>query len=308
MTHEARITAVVTIYRPMEVPPLLEQLRSQVDEIVIVDDGSGSEFAALHDQIRRTGATLLILERNSGIAAALNVGINHARSGNADAVVTFDQDSEVGSTFVSDLLAARSYAISQGAPAGPVVPALFGHVSQAGRQTRSGVVVAAHAIQSGMLITQDVLAAVGLMDESLFIDLVDTDFELRCDDAGFPCIIAPGLRLAHNLGARYRVKGLLGRLLPPLTLSTPFRYYYRARNRIIVNRRNPKYRSRLRAERLADSAYFCIAVLLARPRRSMWALIRGGIRDGRAGVDGRMPADLQALASDISWRATSVTS
>ncbi len=300
------VVAVVTVFRPESVPDLLVPLSHQVKATVVVDDGSGPEYAAVRNLIRAAGVEVVELESNMGIAAALNTGIARARQLSADAVVTFDQDSTVDDGFVDALLDARDRAEALSVPTGPVVPEFFGTVSQAGRALAPGVTLAAHAIQSGMLIGSDVLDAVGSMDAGLFIDLVDTDFELRCADAGLPCIVAEGLRLPHRLGARYRFPRPWGRVLPVLMLSTPFRYYYRARNRVIVNRRYRAHAPRLRAEGLADSVYFVLAVLLARPRSTMLRLIRRGRRDGRAGLGGRMPDDLGALASAVSWRAERV--
>lgn len=303
MTERAlSVVAVVTMFRPAEIPPLLESIAPQVDGIIVVDDGSGPRFARVRDRVRTSGATLVELEHNAGIAAALNVGIERARELGADAVITFDQDSTVDPDFVAMLLDAHENAKARG-PVGPVVPAYFGDIFQGGLMTDAGVQLAAHAIQSGMLVPIEVLDVVGDMDEELFIDLVDTDFELRCADAGLACIIAPELRLRHRLGARYRMRGPLGRLLPPLMLSTPFRYYYRSRNRVIINRRYPGHRRRLFVDGLADRAYFLIAVLLARPRRAMLRLLREGRRAGRADSGGPMPEPLQSMASEITWRA-----
>nr|WP_314843635.1 glycosyltransferase [uncultured Microbacterium sp.] len=297
------VWAVVTVFRPELVPPILEQVAPQVDGVIVVDDGSGPEYNPTLESMRRSGSVIVQLDHNSGIAAALNTGIDQARKAGARAVVTFDQDSAISHSFVSELLDARVRAETNARDIGPVVPEFFAGVSQAGSPAGPSTILAAHAIQSGMLIPMTILDKVGQMDESLFIDLVDTDFELRCADAGLPCIIAPGLRLKHSLGARYRVRGALGTVLPVLTLSTPFRYYYRARNRIVIGRRHRGHRSRLLRENFADQTYFLIAVALSSPRRAMWKIIRQGKIDARRGNSGAMPTSLRSLASQISWRA-----
>jgi rhamnosyltransferase len=297
------VWGVVTVYRPDEVPPLLADLAPQVSGIVVVDDGSGSDFDSIRAEIASTGVVLLESESNSGIGAALNRGIRYALDNGARAIVTFDQDSTVDPRFVSSLKAAREHASASGVPAGPVVPEFFADVPQSCSTTRDGVVFAAHAIQSGMYLPSEVIERVGFMDEDLFIDLVDTDFEIRCLDAALPCIIAPELRLPHRLGARYRFPGPLGAVLPVLTLSTPFRYYYRARNRIVLARRHPRHRARLRRDALADYAYFVLAWMLARPHSSMRTLLAAGFRDGRAERLGRMSPALSAEAAGITWRA-----
>ncbi|WP_120493203.1 glycosyltransferase [Microbacterium phyllosphaerae] len=297
------IWAVVTVFRPSGVPPLLAQLRTQVDGVIVVDDGSGPGFDAVLDSIESSGVVVLRLERNSGIGSALNRGMRHARQAGASWIVTFDQDSSIAHDFVDALLSASDAAAAEDVSAGPVVPEYFASVRQAGRREGASTVLAAHAIQSGMLIPVSVLDRVGDMDEGLFIDLVDTDFELRCADAGLPCIVAQGLALEHHLGARYRVRGPLGRVLPVLTLSTPFRYYYRARNRIIIERRHRGHGPRLRGEGIADRIYFVIAIALASPRSTMRRLIRDGRRDGRGEMTGPMSPELAAAAASVRWRA-----
>ncbi|OAN41278.1 glycosyltransferase [Microbacterium sp. H83] len=297
------IWAVITVFHPDGVPPLLARLAPQVDRIVVVDDGSGPASADVLDRIRTLEHEVIALPENSGIGTALNVGMRHARASGAEMILTFDQDSEVSSTYVAELVSAHRAAAAEGFPAGPVVPEYFADVAQASASGGSSTLLASHAIQSGMLIPVHVLDVVGDMDEDLFIDLVDTDFELRCREAGVPCIVSRGSRLEHSLGARYRVRGPLGAVLPALTLSTPFRYYYRARNRVIVNRRHRHARARLIREGVADRVYFLIALALAEPRRTMWAILRRGAQDGRAGRDGRMPADLAARAAAVTWRA-----
>lgn len=297
------VWGVITVYRPAQVPPLLAQLSPQVAGIVVVDDGSGDDFASVREDAAGAGAVVIALESNAGIAAALNHGIRRALDAGASAVVTFDQDSSIAPGFVAALQKASAHASAAGVPSGPVVPEYFAEVSQAGATAPHDVVHAAHAIQSGMYLPADVLHRVGMMDESLFIDLVDTDFEIRCADAGMPCIVAPGLRLPHRLGARYRFPGPLGAVLPVLTLSTPFRYYYRARNRIVLMRRHPRHRARLRRDALADYVYFALAWMLARPRGAMRRVLAAGFRDGRAGRGGRISSALAAEAARITWRS-----
>lgn len=296
--------AVVTVFRPDRVPPLLDQVRSQVAAVVVVDDGSGPEHTATLKDIARTGAVLVSLDHNSGIGSALNRGIQRAFEGGAGSIVTFDQDSEISPEFVAELRFAHDRARADDLKVGPVVPEYFAEVRQSGDHLGGDTFRASHAIQSGMYIPAAVLGQVGMLDEGLFIDLVDVDFELRCEDAGLPCIIAQGVKLDHHLGARYRFPGLFRTLLPTLTLSTPFRYYYRARNRIIINRRHSRHHwRRLLRETVADQLYFLITLALANPRRSMHRVLRAGKAAGREGQSGPMPSDLAVLAASISWRA-----
>lgn len=277
-------------------------------KVIVVDDGSGPGFEDVWSSIEESGAHVLRLSENAGIAAALNAGIRALFNGGATGAVTLDQDSTIGAGFVRALERAGDDARRRGEAVGVVVPEYFAGVSQVARR-RKGVLLARHSIQSGMLIPRETADAVGLLREDLFIDLVDTEFELRINARGLSAIAAPGLALGHSLGRRYE-RRLLGRRvrLPgvpdAVTLSTPFRYYYRVRNRVVINRlfarSAPGWTLR---DSLLETIHFANALLLARPRRSLWALYRAGWRDGRRSRMGAMPADLVAVAATIRWDA-----
>ena len=277
-------------------------------EVIVVDDGSGHGYDHVWSSIEQSGARVLRLPENVGIAAALNAGIRAVFDGGATGAVTLDQDSTIGAGFVRALERAGDDARRRGEAVGVVVPEFFAGVSQVARR-RNGVLLARHSIQSGMLIPRETADTVGLLREDLFIDLVDTEFELRINARGLVAIAAPGLALGHSLGRRYE-RRLLGRRvrLPGVpdgvTLSTPFRYYYRVRNRVVINRlfarSAPGWTLR---DSLLETIHFANALLLARPRRSLWALYRAGWRDGRRSRMGVMPADLAAVAATIRWDA-----
>jgi rhamnosyltransferase len=302
--------AVFSAYRPD--PELAGAVAAAVAEIgekvVVVDDGGGSGYEDVWGELQALGAVVLRSEQNEGIGAALNRGIRFALAHEADAVVTFDQDSTVGPGFVAALQAARVAAMSRGVAVGLVVPERFAGVSQV-HSRAGGVLYARHSIQSGMLVPRETWEAVGLLREDLFIDLVDTEYELRCHAAGLASIAAPGLALGHSLGRQY-VREVFGRRVrlpgipPVVTLSTPFRYYYRVRNRRVINRAHlraaPGWVAR---DTVLELIHFANALLLARPRRSLWRLYMAGWRDGGRGRMGAMPPQLAAAAREIDWDA-----
>ena len=309
MTFSA-VWAVVTSFRPDG--GLLDAtaaLTDQVAGVIVVDDGSGAGFDHVLDALVAQGVTVLRREENAGIAAALNAGIEDALARGCDAVVTFDQDSMVEPGFIAALVRAHGHAIDVGLRPGAVVPEYFAGVSQVHARTAEGTLLARHAIQSGMLLDRSVVEHVGLLREELFIDLVDTEFELRCHAAGLASVAAPGLVLAHSLGRQYerRLFGMrvsLPGIPPVVTLSTPFRYYYRVRNRVVVNREfGRRFFAWTCRDTVLEMLHFASALTLARPRRALWALYRAGVRDARRGRMGRMPRELQEMAATISWSA-----
>ncbi|MEV7693160.1 glycosyltransferase [Microbacterium sp. NPDC089189] len=301
---------VFSAFRPD--PDLGEAVRAAVAEVdervIVVDDGSGDGWAGMWDELERIGARVLRSADNTGIAAALNRGIRAALASGATAVLTFDQDSTMTPGFVAALQAALDSAAASGIAAAFAVPEFFAGVSQV-HDRSDGVLRVRHSIQSGMLVPRETFDRVGLLREDLFIDLVDTEFELRCTVAGLAGVAAPGLALGHALGRQY-ARELFGRRvrLPGIpdvvTLSSPFRYYYRVRNRRVINR---EFLRRAPGWVLRDTAleaiHFANALMIARPRRALFALYRAGWRDAGRRRGGPMPPALQQVAATIVWDA-----
>lgn len=76
--------------------------RQYVDQVIVVDDGSTDETAAIAEQ---AGASVLRHERNQGKAQALNTGLRHARSLRPRAVILLDADGQHDPAAIPALLA-----------------------------------------------------------------------------------------------------------------------------------------------------------------------------------------------------------
>ncbi len=293
------VVAVVTAYHPgAGLQQVVADVVGQVERVVVVDDGSRSTGAdeAL-GSCARLGAVVLRHDGNRGIAAALNTGIREAlRSSPApDAVLTLDQDSRMPRGYAAALLDARDAAAAAGLAVGLVAPEVVDGLPSQRTGTVAGLPVGRDPIQSGLLLPVDVVADVGPFDEALFIDGVDTDFALRCLDAGRLVVLAPGLTLGHRLGERHAVEAA-GRPLVvrgrPLTVtrSAPFRYYYLARNRLVLLRRHGRRHPRWALDQAVGLAGHLVLVLALVPgRRERAAAVVHGIRDGVRGRGGPAP-------------------
>ncbi|MFJ4253036.1 glycosyltransferase [Microbacterium sp. NPDC090003] len=303
------VWAVFSTFRPGD--SALEAVSSvadQVEGVIVVDDGSGPIAEAMLDRLERGGAIVVRRPENDGIAAALNDGITRAIGSGAAFVVTFDQDSRVPEGFVRGLVAAHDSATRAGARVGLVVPEYFAGVrQQTGPAAPFGD--AANVIQSGMLIPAAVIAEAGPLREDFFIDLVDMEFGLRLRARGWRVLAAGGVRMEHTLGTRYR-RELFGRTVAfpgvpdEFSLSTPFRYFYRVRNRLILNR---EYffsaPGQIIRETLLDGIHFANAWWVARPRRALARVYRAALVAAVRGRMGRMPAALFPIAAGIRWDA-----
>ena len=87
-----RIVAVVPAYNEAPVVGrVVRDLRAVVDSVVVVDDGSSDETAAV---AKREGAVVVRHGLNRGQGAALGTGIRYALEWGADIIVTFDADGQ----------------------------------------------------------------------------------------------------------------------------------------------------------------------------------------------------------------------
>lgn len=309
------VWAIISTFRPDDdILAAFDSISSQVDGVVVVDDASGTESAALLAALTARGAIVESFAENSGIGAALNRGYELALANGATGVLSFDQDSQIDSGYVRSLVGAHDAAVARGHRVGLVVPEHFADVRQAYAALDDGTLLAKNVIQSGMLVDVDVLRDVGTMRADFFIDLIDTEFELRVRASGYLTIAAPGAALAHQLGRQY-ARLLFGRpvsipgVLPAVTtFSTPFRYFYRVRNRIVLNRLYLREApAQIIRDSIIDVLHFVNAALVARPRREFGRVLRAGVNAGLRSRMGRMPSVLAERASRVTWNAPLVT-
>ncbi len=291
-----RTCAVVSLFNPDDgVLANAAALLSQVDNVVLVDDGSTADPSRILAKLSAAGCTVERLSENSGIAAALNRGIELAvsRADKPDYVLTMDQDSLLEDGYVQSLVEAATTAEVQGIPVGLVAPGTVRGLPVRRRGTKLGVQLGGEPIQSGLLIPVKVLEQLGLFKAELFIDGVDTEYYLRCRNAGLETVLAPGAALNHSLGssAPAQVMGkalsLRGRNVKIRTAAT-WRYYYIFRNRILLakiyGRQHPGWAAK---GFLADFRHLLIVSALAPGRLSRLKSAATGIVDGLAGRTGK---------------------
>lgn len=308
-----RVAAVFSAFRPE--PSLIEHcaaIAPQVADVIVVDDGSGASAEPVLTALEAAGVTVLRQPRNTGIAAAMNRGISAAIESGAELIVTFDQDSNVPEGFVETLVHEYDRAVAAGLRVAMVAPEFFSLTPQA-RAGRDHDFLEAYApIQSGLLMPSAVILDLGPQREDYFIDLVDTEYYLRARRAGFAAICAPGLVLPHGFGHRLYVHFLGRRLVKGngrprmVAVSSPFRYYYRARNRVAMHReyrKDPEAKPLLRRDAINDIVLdYGVALWSARGKLRLLSLLCAGLADGLRGRLGKMPPKLMERASRISWR------
>lgn len=305
--HRSATAAVVSAYNPDDgLPEHVESLLRQVEHVVVVDDGSPQDVTDVLARAEAEGATVLRLEQNSGIAAALNAGIRYARRVWDPAwIMTMDQDSRLTDSYVSKALACVH---GDGAPA-DVVGAISAESHNGKRlptiRVRDHLEVL-DPMQSGTLYRSEIFDRVGYFDDELFIDCVDSDFNARIRRAGFHIEIGRGVDLMHSLG-RSRPMVIFGWRAHlgsnPLFIyeHQPFRVYYITRNILMIARRYALSQPEWVARRLLMEVQSDVVRLLFGPRRMLSALaICKGALDFANARTGRIP---QNVAESLAARS-----
>jgi rhamnosyltransferase len=294
------IVAVIVSYHPdlEALKALLDGIKSQVNAVVVVDNGSAVKLKNWLDQYQAQAIHGIFLGANTGVAAAQNVGIGWAREQGADYVVLFDQDSRPGPDMVRRLVEAVQAKQSMGckvAAAGPRFtderqgnPPPFIRVTglkliRLGCDETNPIVEVDYLISSGCLIPMSTLDVVGLMREELFIDYVDIEWGLRARHHGFQSLGVCSALMQHSLGD-HPIE-LFGKKIP---VHSPLRHYYHFRNAVLLYREAwvPLNLKLVDGWRLWLKYVFYS--LFAKPRTAHWRMMTLGVWHGLMGKSGKL--------------------
>lgn len=235
------ICAVVVSYHPTaEIAENVAALFDQVDEVVIVDNGSDAPTKELLGKLNcYPKVSVIYSEENLGIAAALNIGVKHAKAAGHQWVATFDQDSKVTAGMIITMLQTydaylekERIAILAPRYKDKTTGRITSNASKNVDYEKEPFAEMLTTITSGNLVKLSVFDAVGYFNEKLFIDYVDHEFCLRCAAHGYKILEVHDAVLEHSLGrpTQHRFFGKM----PTTANHSALRRYYNARNRIYV--------------------------------------------------------------------------
>ncbi len=287
-------TAVIVTYCPKldALSLLLKALEPQVASIVVVDNGSGKSVVDYLNGWRERGIHSVFLPTNTGVANALNVGIQWARDREAALLLLFDQDSQPAPDMVANLLTAYRQLRNAGIRVGGVGPqqvdsrsleptpfmSIDGGWGHRVLPAEDEFLEVDHLITSGCLIPTEALNQVGSMMSELFIDNVDIEWSWRCRAAGFHLYGVARARMLHCIGDRIiRIGGRF------LLQHSPLRQYYIVRNTIYL--RHLQYAPIGWRRLVWRNALVRLVIfsLCTAPRLEYCQYMLRGIRDGLSG-------------------------
>jgi rhamnosyltransferase len=289
-----RTWAVIICYRPQQelVAALAHALLIQAEQVLILDnDAASSTLDLLHiDRVIHVP-----MPSNLGTAAAMNRAWQMALQANAEFVICFDQDSVVSDNLIASLLSRWQQLKKNGYCPGAVGPAwedarthrMLRALKPAGwRRQRVDSDTAAsievdHLITSGCLIHRDSWLTTGPFDESLFLDYVDIEWNLRARNRGFHFYVTRDAKMQHAIGDS--VISIFGR---SLWIHQPMRQYLLVRNHLLLWRRPYISLSWKCRDALQVAMKTGLVLAFRGPRWQRLAWITRGIWDGLKGRSG----------------------
>ncbi len=264
--------------------------------IIVVDNAStdGSLQALRERYGEEEQIELVELDDNYGFSRANNVGIRSAMAWGADAVLLLNNDTEIGETMLSELLAcARRH------PDSMIVPKIYysddrERIWSAGGSVSPVVQKVRHigldeedrgqydeecrtffATGCCLFLPVQVIGRAGVLDERFFLYYEDTEYSFRLGELGIDIYYCPKAVMYHKVGASS--KGA----------DSPLCAYYIARNWLLCSRlRQGRHYSIFLAYYVVNRAACCLLWLL----RGKGALVKAtwlGIRDFHRGKFGR---------------------
>jgi len=312
MQNLPKITAIIVSYNP-DIASLLENIAKiyqQVTHVVIVDNASDKQqdiFLTIAKQYPNAQCECIGLSENQGLGFAHNQGIEFAKKQESEYVLLLDQDSQPTENMVMELYLAaqgllRKNADLKLAAVGPRYQGEGRHESFFVRfgwlkfqryfcqqdHCESPTIACDFLISSGSLISIATLQDVGNMDESLFIDHIDTEWFLRARDKGYQSYGVCQAVMEHSLGEKTHKLSFFGlkrdRYVPE---HKPFRYYYMFRNSVLLYKRD--YVSKLWKwndfQRLAK--VFVLYGFCLGNRKANLGMMLQGVKHGLGNVSGK---------------------
>lgn len=287
MNQEFKVCAVMVCFYPNieELSNNINSIVGQVDKLIVVDNSEqpvNNNFLSEKHQVSKI--EWVSLKENLGIGAAHNVGIKMAIDQNFDGILLLDQDSNPPDNLVNALVEGIMYLKKQGIKIACLGPDIFNKntnetykpLVNKGIELNKDFVEKDVLISSGKLIVADAVKDIGMMDESLFIDLVDFEWCWRAKKYGYRVFSSKRARMGHMVGQKnVKILKLYNLLIP-----SPIRHYYQFRNTLFLLKRDyvPTYwKFKALVER---SAEFFLYPLFISPRLQRTRYIVRGIVDG----------------------------
>lgn len=210
----------------------IESVKDQVDQIILVDNGSDNVDAVERLADQYNSVHLIKNAENRGIAAALNQCCKASMVAGYKWIISLDQDSICPEHFVDGLAQFIDVEKRVGIVAPLIVDrevGVIGHHPNGYAEVRT-------CITSGAMTNLEVWSALKGFDEKMFIDSVDFEYCYRVRKAGYKVIQTGQVQLSHSIGNATMCRFLFWKFKN--TEHSAFRDYYIAQNNVYYPRKH----------------------------------------------------------------------
>ncbi len=227
---------VVILYHP-DTHALLAHLLSYlsvVDQLLLLDN-SETPNLALEEVLSKEYPTIQyrFFGENKGIAARLNLAIESARSMGYRFLLTMDQDTGFQPGQMKQYWQkVQENKVEKVVQFGANCQPDFTPVQPVPQETNN-------LITSGTILDLSYIEQIGLFDEQLFIDFVDTEFSFRVVEKGYKNLLFADIVLQHRIGYLKQGRSLKTLKTSARILHAPIRVYYILRNGLHLLFRSP---------------------------------------------------------------------
>jgi len=283
---------VVTYWPDVGALRRLQSLRARTAQLIVVDNASGDAWQDSLQELASAGAKIIRNDRNRGLAAALNQGLQEARQQGFAWALLSDQDSEMAEDLLDRYrqvlreqeasciaVIGNNYASVVGddrlplLPLSPDAPAY--HPAKA-------------VITAGSLMSLAAYARVGPLREDFFIDWLDTEYCYRARRQGLQVWMMQQPLVFQRIGATER-RGIAWTNVYASN-HAPLRRYYMSRNLILLMKDYFFFEPVWFVGRTIDLVKTAIKILaFEKDKTAKLSAMAAGLRDGRTGESRYVP-------------------
>jgi len=227
------ICAIIVTYNGKEtISSTIEYLKKNVNHIVIIDNNSTDGTKDFIETIKSTTLEVINLNKNYGIAYALNIGVEYANLNEFNWILTMDQDSVLSEDMIDEMIKVYKKIPNKDKVACLSPRRLNGENSSYQKKNCIEYYEKNAVITSGNLVKTSVINEMEGYEEKLFIDSVDFDFCLRLKESRYKILICNNATMTHFVGETKEVK-LLNKNIN-IHVHSSIRKYYMSRNYIYI--------------------------------------------------------------------------
>ena len=286
-----KVAAIIVSYNPdSNLFDSINLLLNQVEKVIIVDNGSKEKYVKYIKSINEDKIEIILNKENLGVATALNIGVRKALENGYEWILTMDQDSKASPDMVIKMF--NVYNSINREERKDILSIFPNFVDERIQSIEENSNMNSYEyvdadITSGNLLRKEVFEKVGFFDDSLFIDLVDTDFCMRLNEKGIKMIKIRDAVLYHSLGESKTIKGILGSF--NTSNHSALRRYYMTRNRFYIWEKYKGLNSfTLNRDKKLFKKEFVKIILGEKDKVNKIKMVLRGYKDYKKGIKGKL--------------------